>query len=76
MILTDEKNNWSNSWRNGIFNFHHYHSITHEVLGVHSGNAKVLLGGDRGILINAEKGDVIIIPATYGTEEQLFKYWK
>src|SRR4030095_7736459 len=41
-------NNWSNSWRNGIFTFQHYHSVTHEVLGVYSGEALVLLGGEQG----------------------------
>src|SRR5687768_1555322 len=40
-------NNWSNSWRNGIFTFQHYHSITHEVLGIYSGECLVLLGGDK-----------------------------
>jgi uncharacterized protein YjlB len=27
-----EKNDWSNSWDAGIFTYHHYHSIAHEVL--------------------------------------------
>src|SRR6267143_838635 len=39
-------NNWSNAWRNGIYNYHHYHSITHEVLGVYDGWCNVALGGD------------------------------
>src|ERR1700733_8564495 len=37
--------NWTNSWRNGIYNFHHYHSTSHEVLGIYSGSALVHLGG-------------------------------
>src|SRR5436190_6541533 len=36
-----ESNNWKNSWRNGIFDYHHYHSITHEVLAVYEGSATV-----------------------------------
>ena len=28
------KNNWKNSWSNGIYSFHHYHSNTHECMGI------------------------------------------
>lgn len=59
-------NNWSNNWRNGIFTFQHYHSITHEVLGIYSGEALVLLGGDKGEKVQAKAGDIIIIPAGVG----------
>ena len=60
------KNNWTNSWRNGIFSYHHYHSITHEVLGVYEGNAFVHFGGEKGSKIRVESGDVIVIPAGVG----------
>jgi uncharacterized protein YjlB len=56
-------NEWSNSWRNGIYTFHHYHSTTHEVMGICSGECKVELGGDEGVICTVEKGDVLIIPA-------------
>lgn len=59
-------NNWSNSWRNGIFDFQHYHSIAHEVLGIYSGEALVLLGGDKGKQVTVEAGDIIVIPAGVG----------
>lgn len=58
-----EKNGWSNSWDAGIFTFHHYHSITHEVLGIYSGKATIQLGGDDGPKLLLEKGDVLVIPA-------------
>ncbi|HYF33531.1 MAG TPA: cupin [Chitinophagaceae bacterium] len=59
-------NNWKNSWRNGIFTFQHYHSIAHEVLGIYSGKAKVLLGGDKGAVVEVKAGDIIVIPAGVG----------
>ena len=59
-------NNWTNSWRWGIYPFHHYHSNTHEVLGVYSGKALLLLGGPQGQEINVQFGDIIVIPAGVG----------
>lgn len=58
-----KSNHWTNSWKNGIYTFHHYHSNTHEVLGVYKGEAKMLLGGENGVEITLTKGDVLIIPA-------------
>jgi uncharacterized protein YjlB len=58
-----ESNNWSNAWTNGVLDVHHYHSTTHEVLGIIRGTARIQFGGDKGISIEADKGDVIIIPA-------------
>lgn len=59
-------NNWTNSWRNGIYSFHHYHSTSHEVLGVFSGSALVHLGGEQGEKVTIEAGDIIVIPAGVG----------
>lgn len=56
-------NNWTNSWRWGIYDFHHYHSNTHEVLGVFSGSALLQLGGEKGKQVEVKAGDIIVIPA-------------
>ena len=61
-----ESNNWSNSWRNGVFSYHHYHSISHEVLGIYDGSAKLQLGGENGEKLNVSAGDIIVIPAGVG----------
>jgi uncharacterized protein YjlB len=58
-----QKNNWGNNWKQGIYTYHHYHSITHEVLGVCKGEALLLLGGEQGVTLFVEEGDVLIIPA-------------
>jgi uncharacterized protein YjlB len=58
-----QKNNWSNNWRQGIYTYHHYHSISHEVIGVCKGETLLLLGGEQGITIFVEEGDALIIPA-------------
>ena len=57
------KNSWENTWRNGVYGFHHYHSTAHEVLVVCSGQAEILLGGENGLHVEIKKGDVLIIPA-------------
>ena len=58
-----ENNYWYNTWDGGIITHHHYHSITHEVLGIYKGRTTLQLGGKEGIKIIIEKGDVLIIPA-------------
>ena len=37
-------NDWGDSWRNGIYEYVHYHSHTHEVLGIARGHARVRSG--------------------------------
>jgi len=56
-------NDWKNTWQAGIYTFHHYHSNTHEVLGVVRGETIIQLGGDNGVQLKIQKGDVIILPA-------------
>jgi len=60
------ENNWTNSWRNGIYPFHHYHSTSHEVLGIYSGSALLHLGGEKGEKVNVQAGDILVIPAGVG----------
>jgi uncharacterized protein YjlB len=57
------RNRWPAAWRNGVFPFHHFHSNSHEVLGVYEGEVTVQFGGDAGVALTAKPGDVIILPA-------------
>lgn len=57
------KNQWSNAWVNGIFGYHHYHSITHEVMGICSGECLLQLGGEGGETFTIQAGDVVLLPA-------------
>ncbi len=57
---------WTNSWVNGVFDYHHYHTNTHEVLGVKTGQATVLIGGEKGERLELQAGDVIVLPAGTG----------
>ena len=57
------ENDWTNSWRDGVYSFPHYHSTSHEVLGVYSGSATLRLGGEHGRNVEVHAGDVIVIPA-------------
>ncbi|GKW45171.1 cupin domain-containing protein [Planococcus sp. NCCP-2050] len=60
------RNDWTNSWTDGVFDYHHYHSNTHEVLGVRSGSAKIQLGGEQGKAFDVQTGDVVVLPAGTG----------
>lgn len=59
---------WGQAWRNGIYEFVHYHSMIHEVLGVARGTATLRLGGNKGRTVKVSAGDVIVIPAGVGHE--------
>ncbi|HSI86421.1 MAG: cupin [Candidatus Methylacidiphilales bacterium] len=62
-----ESNNWTGTWINGIYNYHHFHSKSHEVLGISAGYATVHMGGEHhGRLIEIQTGDVLVIPAGVG----------
>lgn len=54
---------WSNAWRDGIFDYHQFHSIAHEVLGIAKGEVMVTLGGPSSPEVAMRAGDVAVIPA-------------
>ena len=51
------------SWRDGIYDYVHYHSSIHEVLGIARGSARVRFGGAKGRALNVRAADVAILPA-------------
>ncbi|GLK66823.1 hypothetical protein GCM10008179_04610 [Hansschlegelia plantiphila] len=59
-------NGWGGFWRDGVYDFHHYHSTCHEALGVASGWADIRFGGEHGETVRIEAGDVAVLPAGSG----------
>lgn len=61
-----ESNGWGRSWRDSIYDFVHYHSQVHEVLGVARGHGVVEFGGVKGKRLTLRAGDIAILPAGTG----------
>jgi uncharacterized protein YjlB len=57
---------WADSWRNGVYDFLHFHTKSHEVLGIARGTARVRFGGAHGRNISLKAGDVVVLPAGTG----------
>lgn len=57
---------WVDSWRDSIYDFLHFHTHTHEVLGIARGHAGVRFGGVRGRHLQLKAGDVVVLPAGTG----------
>ena len=57
---------WRMAWRDSIYDFLHFHTRTHEVLGIARGTARVRFGGKRGKTLRLKAGDVVVLPAGTG----------
>jgi uncharacterized protein YjlB len=66
-----DSHGWGRSWSDGIYDYAHYHSRVHEVLGIARGSGQARFGGPNGCVLDLKAGDVAILPA--GTGHQRIK---
>jgi uncharacterized protein YjlB len=59
-------NRWRDNWRYTMYGYNHFHTSTHECLGIARGKLTALFGGKSGRKIDLQAGDVLVIPAGVG----------
>lgn len=60
------RNKWVGVWTDTIYDYTHYHSNAHEVLGIAEGKVTIKLGGETGRVFRLKAGDMLVIPAGVG----------
>jgi uncharacterized protein YjlB len=60
------RNGWRGTWVYTVFPYWHFHTRGHEALTCVSGGARIGFGGDSGVEVDVEIGDVCVIPAGVG----------
>ena len=60
------KNEWVGIWTDTIYDYTHFHSNAHEVLGIAEGKVTLRLGGEPGRLVRLKAGDMLVLPAGVG----------
>lgn len=61
---TFRRHDWLNNWRElGVYDYYHYHSTSHEALGMARGSITLRLGGEGGTVVTMAPGDVLVLPA-------------
>ena len=58
-----ERNGWSGTWVDTFLPFWHFHTRGHEVLACVSGGAEIGFGGENGVTLDVNAGDVCLVPA-------------
>ena len=61
-----EESGWKGIWKNGLYDYHHFHSSSHEALGIAHGSAEIEVGGEGGKKLTLQAGDLIVLPAGTG----------
>lgn len=67
---TFRMNAWPPAWRYTIYDYPHYHSTSHEVIGVFRGEAQVRFGDSAGVTLHLVAGDAVVIPAGVSHERR------
>jgi uncharacterized protein YjlB len=57
---------WTGIWTDTIYDYTHFHSNAHEVLGIAEGRVTLKLGGEEGSLFRLKAGDMLVLPAGVG----------
>lgn len=61
-----DKAGWRGGWTGFVYDYHHFHTTSHEALAIAKGRITVLLGGDSGKEYELEAGDLLVLPAGTG----------